>query len=339
MNKITSKLRPKKSQKPGRITDGNIEEHREEAIARGKKFKYPFQYAKHRLVIITVIIAVVTLALFSVFGWFQLYRFQNMSDIVYRFTRVIPMPVAEIDGAHVLYSDYLMLFRSSIRAIENQQGELADSEEDTQLRNQYKRQSLDSAIQYAFALKLAKELDITITQEQIDEVVREHRTVDGVERSEAAFAEIINHNFGLSLNEYERLLFLSLAKKEVSIAIDETATKLATEVEQLLAANNNDLAATTKALSGPIVYEETGGMVDIMNLDGGRAALAATLEIGQVSSRFTSKNGDGFYFVKLLAKSENQVNYASIWIEFTEFNNRIQSLRENDKIREFIHLD
>ena len=33
------------------ITQQNIEESREEILAKGKKFKYPFQYAKHRLII------------------------------------------------------------------------------------------------------------------------------------------------------------------------------------------------------------------------------------------------------------------------------------------------
>ncbi|MFV0485084.1 MAG: SurA N-terminal domain-containing protein [Candidatus Saccharimonadales bacterium] len=339
MSKITEKFRSKKKQSQ-RITDANIEERREEVIARGKKFKYPFQYAKHRLVIITVIIGVVALATFSIFGWLQLYKFQNMSDIVYRFTKVIPMPVAEVDGAQVRYSDYLMLYRSSIQAIENQQGKLTDSEEDTLVKNQYKRQALDSAIQYAYALKLADELDIKITDEQVEEVAREHRTVDGVERSDSAFQEIIFHNFGLSVNEYKRLLMLSLAKKEVSERIDTNATDLTKEVEKALATNNNDFAATAEEISNEnVMVEETGGMVDSMNLDGGRATVAATLDKGAVSDPFVSKNGDGFYIVKLIDKSDTQVNYVSIFIRFTEFDNRIKAFAEDDKIHEYIKVD
>ena len=36
-----------------------VEERREEVLTRGRKFKYPLQYAKHKLVINTIIIAVV----------------------------------------------------------------------------------------------------------------------------------------------------------------------------------------------------------------------------------------------------------------------------------------
>lgn len=339
MNKLTEKFHSKKKTSQ-RITDANIEERREEVISRGKKFKYPFQYAKHRLVIITVIIGVVALAAFSILGWLQLYHFQNMSDIVYRFTKVIPMPVASVDGTQVRYSDYLMLYRSSIQAIENQQGKLTDSEEDTLIKNQYKRQALDSAVQYTYALKIADELGIKISDEQIDEVAREHRTVDGVERSDSAFQEIIYHNFGLSVSEYRRLLMLSLTKKEVSERIDDNARNLASEIKELLDANKQDLSAATEEIASEnVTYEETGGMVDIMNLDGGRATVAATLEKGEVSDTFVSKNGDGYYIVKLLDKTDSQVNYTSIFIRFTEFDNRLKTFQEEGKISEYITIE
>ncbi|MDR3298056.1 MAG: SurA N-terminal domain-containing protein [Candidatus Nomurabacteria bacterium] len=338
MSKLTDKFRSKKD-KSQRITDANIEESREEAIARGKKFKYPFQYAKHRLVIITIMIGVIAISAFTIFGWLQLYRFQDMSDIIYRFTQVIPVPVAEIDGRNVSYGDYLMLYRSSVKAIENQQGKLTDSEEDNQIKNQYKRQALDSAEQYTYALKLAEDLGIVITDEQIKEVSREHRTVDGVERSSAAFQEIIYLNFGLSVRDYERLLKLSLTKKEVSLKIDDRAAELSGKVEEFLTNNKADLAAAVESIKDDnVIYEETGGMVDEMNLDGGRAAIAATLEVGQVSERFISKNGDGYYFVKLLSRADGQVNYTSIWVKFTEFDQRIKSLAEDGKIKEYIQI-
>ena len=46
----------KKDKKKKAITQQNLEESREEILAKGKKFRYPFQYSKHRLVIITILI-------------------------------------------------------------------------------------------------------------------------------------------------------------------------------------------------------------------------------------------------------------------------------------------
>ena len=35
-----------------------VEERREEVLARGRKFKYPLQYAKHKVVNLTIIISI-----------------------------------------------------------------------------------------------------------------------------------------------------------------------------------------------------------------------------------------------------------------------------------------
>ena len=80
------------------VTQKNLEESREQVLQRGKKFKYPFQYSKHRLVINTILISIVAIAALAIFGWFELYRVQNTGSVAYRFTKVLNLPVAKIDG-------------------------------------------------------------------------------------------------------------------------------------------------------------------------------------------------------------------------------------------------
>ena len=77
-------------------------------------------------------------------------------------------------------------------------------------------------------------------------------------------------------------------------------------------------------------------MVSNQNIDGGRAAEASKLEPGEQSGRFVSINGDGYYFVKLISKSDTEVNFVSIKVPFTEFNIRLAELRENGAVNEFI---
>jgi len=320
------------------VTTDTIEDHREEILSKGRKFKYPFQYAKHRLVINTIIIGVVAVILFAGFGWLQLYKLQSTSDILYRFTKVIPLPVANVDGENVRLSDYLMIYKSSMAALQAQEGALTGTEKGEVFRMQYKRQALDNAVEFTYALKLARELDIEITREQILEAEREHRTVDGVERSQESFANIIAVNFGLTVREYERLLLLSLTRRAVAEAIDEGADKVAGEVEELLDSNNGNFEDVAVALGEKVIYEETGELVSRMNLDGGRAEVASGLEVGKWSSRFLSRNGDGYYFVKLIAKGEGQVKYVSLRVPFEEFGKRIRVLRDEGKVREFIAI-
>lgn len=316
-----------------------VEERREEVLAQGRKFKYPMQYAKHKLIINTVIVALVAIALMVVAGWVMLYKIQDTGDMLYRVTQVIPVPVAEVDGEKVRYSDYLMIFRSNLVTSEQQGGVLEDGEDTSALEDVYKRAALESAIEYAYALKLGRELGVSVTNEEIDGAFDEHRRVGGVERSEESFLKIVSDNFGMNKTEYRRMLYLTLMKAKVSQAIDAPAREVADQIEQLLAENGGDMAAVAEALGGSVAYEETGQLVDNMNVDGGRSNMAMTMEVGAISSRFLSSNGDGYYFVKLIEKTDSQVNYASLKILLTEFDLRMADLYEEGRVELYIKLE
>ena len=142
-----------------------VEERREEVLARGKKFKYPMQYAKHRLMVNTIIVAVIAIVLMVVAGWAMLYKFQDTGDMIYRVTQVIPVPVAEVEGARVRYSDYLMIYRSNLITSEQQGGQLGSGEDAEAVREAYKQAALYSAVEYTYALKLGRELNLTVTEQ------------------------------------------------------------------------------------------------------------------------------------------------------------------------------
>lgn len=314
-----------------------VEERREEVLSRGRKFKYPLQWTKHRVVINTVLIATVVLAIIITSGWLALYRFNMTDDMLFRVTKILPVPVAEVDSEKVLFSDYLMLYRSSIISIERQssQNEIRGSIED--LRAQYRRSALTEAEQFAYATKLANEQGITVSNEEIAEEFARHLSVGGTERSEESFLKIVSDNFGLNKSEYERVLYLSLIRSKVEMKIDEKANKTASHVEALLSKNGNDYAAVAEELGSSIVYEETGGFVSSQNIDGGRAAEAMKLNPGEQSGRFVSINGDGYYFVKLIKKTDSKVNFVSIRVPFTQFDSEFKALQEEGKINEFIN--
>ena len=315
-----------------------VEERREEVLAKGRKFKYPLQWTKHRIVINTVLITFITIAILVTSGWLALYRFGMTDEMLFRVTKIFPVPVASVDNENVLFSDYLMFYRSSVISIERQSGQLDNEGDLDTLRLQYKRAALSEAEEYTYAVKIARELNIVVTDEEIDEEFNRHLAIGGVDRSEEGFTKIIQDNFGLSKNEYRRMLYLSLIKAKAEIAIDEQASATANKVETLLGENGGDYALVAEALGAEINYEETGGMVSNQNIDGGRASEASKLEPGQQSGRFVSMNGDGYYFVKLINKTDSDVNFVSIKVPFTTFTERFNALKEDGKIVEFIEI-
>jgi hypothetical protein len=149
--------------------------------------------------------------------------------------------------------------------------------------------------------------------------------------------KIVEGNFGLSKSEYKRMLELALLKAKVEEKIDQKAKEVAEKVERMLKENGGNYAAVAEALGEEIVYEETGGYVSAQNIDGGRASEAIKLEPGAQSGKFVSTNGDGFYFVKLVAKTDTEVNFVSIKVPFAEFETQFEKLKEDGKISEFIN--
>lgn len=315
-----------------------VEQRREEVLAQGRKFKYPMQYAKHKLIINTVVVAVVAIILMIVAGWAMLYKMQDTGNMLYRVTQVIPVPVAEVDGAKVRYSDYLMIYRSNLQAAEQQGGQLGEGEDAEMVREGYKEAAMEQAVMYTYALKLGKELDIAVSDEEITQAFDEHRKVGGVERSEESFLKIVRDNFGMNRTEYRRMLYLTLMKAKVAQAVDTHAQDLVGQVEQLITEKDGDLWAVAEALGSEVEYEATGQLVDNKNVDGGRSTKAMTLEANQVSEKFLSSNGDGYYYVKLTEKTDDQVNYSSIKIAFSEFDLRVASLYDEGKVKEYITL-
>lgn len=317
-----------------------VEKRREEVLAKGRKFKYPMQYAKHKLIINTIIVALVAIILMVGAGWAMLYKLQDTGDMIYRVTQLIPVPVAEVDGEKVRYSDYLMIYRSNLLTAEQQGGQSGEGEDDVEvMRAQYRQAAMDLAVEYTYALKLAGEMGITVTDEEVDEAFDEHLRVGGVERSEEAFLKIVSDNFGMNKAEYRRMLYLTLIRAKVVQAVDNEASEAAGQVDQMLAENGGDLLAVADALGEVVIYEETGDLVDNMNVDGGRSTKAMSLEPGQVSEKFLSSNGDGYYYVKLNEKTDSQVNYASLKISFMTFDEQVLALYADGKVEVFINLE
>ncbi|MBR6166719.1 SurA N-terminal domain-containing protein [Candidatus Saccharibacteria bacterium] len=323
------------------VTQQNLEESRDEILSKGKKFRYPFQYSKHRLVNNAILIAVLAVIAFGFMCWFRLYKAQDTGDVMYRFARTFRMPVAKIDGVNVSYGDYLMLYRSSIKSIEHQQGTLDDSKDSERLKAYYKRQALSDAEDYAYAAAKLAEANNKVTDEEIDEVIHDHKMIDGEERSDAAFQGIIRENFGLSMDEYRDMIRMTLSKKKYAESIDKTAQKMAKEVQAAIDGGEKDFAKIEEAYKENDIFsfESLSEMVDATNLDSGRAAMAMSLkEVGDISPRFVSKNGNGYYFVKLTERDGSKVKYDSIWIRFTELDKALEGLRADNKVEEMIEL-
>lgn len=340
MKKILNKVRRKQEEAPSRITNETVAEHRERILAGGRKFKYPVQYARHKLVFNAVIITVVTLILLVTIGWWQLYPMQNSSEFMYRITRIIPVPVASVHGTPVLYQDYLVQYRSSEYYLQKY-GEIRLDSNDGKVQLDYvKRQALDMAEMVAYAKSLSKKYSITVKTSDVDAFIDQERNTANGRVSQETYDASIRMLYGESVTDYRLKVENGMIKNKVAFAVDDDASAQAKQAAELVTQTGGDfmkVAEQMKGTKGGQIVAGQSGMVSVTSkFNGLRVSDIASMEKGQTSAALRSTTDDGYYFVKIVDKSESQVNFLFLHIPLTKFEKDFAQLKTSGKIQEYI---
>lgn len=339
LNKLPRRRKTEPSDGPQRITNETVAEHREQILAGGRKFKYPVQVAKHRLVITTVVISVGVLVLAVVLTWYQLYVAQNTSNFIYRITQLIPVNVASVDGAEVRYSDYLKKYRSSIHYLQQQNSINLNSEDGRRQADFIKRREMEGVERDTFAAKLAAQKNISISKNEVESFIR--RDLDAKRVSQEAYERTVLKSFyDWSLDDYRAIVRTELLKRKVSFEIDEAAR---TKINDLKTKINGgvDFATVAKESSEDLATKPNGGDVGSLPVDNqdpnGLISAAKRLQPNQVSQVITGS--DGYYLIKLIEKSDSVIRYAQIKVGLHAFSEQFANLQKNGKIKEYIKLE
>lgn len=342
MKKLLQKAKLKRARQPdlpSRITNDTVAEHRERVLAGGRRFKYPVQYSKHKLVINSVIITLGAVLLILMFGWWQLYKAQNYSRFMYRTTQVLPVPVASVDGSLVRYSDYLMRLTSSIYYLQLQNQINVKSADGKRQVEFTKRKELDAAIFDQYVRKLAAERKITVTNREVDDFIQ-REILDSKAISRNSYEQtVLRKIFNWSLEEYKSFVRSQLLKRKVAFAIDDTAKKKITAIKAQID-GGADFAAIAKEQSDDIVTKANGGEVAPMPLTtqdtSGLVSAAKALEVNQTSA--VIEGADGYYIIKLKAKTADTVQFAQIKVALNTLTQKFEKVKKDGKIKEYISV-
>lgn len=323
-----------------RITNETVAEHRERVLAGGRRFKYPIQYARHKLVLNALLIALVAVVVLVIIGWWQLYIMQNSSSIMYRLTRIVPVPVAVVDGTMVPFSDYLVQYRGSEYYLSKYDEIKLDSADGKKQLDYIKRQALDSAELDTYAAKIAKQKGITVTAKDIDTVIAAQRDTANGQISQETYDASSLLMYGWSPDDYRLAVEHSLLRAKVAFAVDTKADELQKKAAQLLAANGGDFGAATKTLLEGTDYKiqtgVTGLIYNTSNFGGLQVSDVARLSSGVISPVIKSTTDDGYYIVKVIDKNDKQVNFAYIHIPLKQLRSQFDAIAAQNKIHEYI---
>ena len=335
-----------KSGQPARITNETVAEHREKVLAGGRKFKYPHQYVRHKLVINAILLALLVLIVASVVGWWQLYKAQNTGQFMYRVTRVLPVPVASVNGASVRYSDYLMRYRSHEHHLRSTGQIGLNAEDDKKQLDFYKRDVLTRLEKDIYGEKLAREKGITTTSAEVDATIDAGRNTITGRISQEAYDASIQDVYGYSPSEYRHIITQVLLREKVVYSVDDSATavknEVAGKVKNLKRSDSLEKLADTLKKQGKDVEYGASGQVSRNNHDDGLTTAALKLKVGEISGEVQSKSTVEdkyyYYFLRRLEADDKKASYEYVRIPLTTFDTMFDELKKGNGVQEFIGL-
>ncbi len=329
--------------KSTRITNDTVAEHREKILAGGRRYKYPLQYVKHKLVINAIIVAFSALVVLLALGWWQLYIAQNSSTFFYRITQAVPLPVGSIDGTSVRYSDYLLYYRPSESYL-SKYSDIKINSDDGRTQLEYmKRESLDRAIADAWARKIAKDKGLSVSSEEVTEAITALRVADNSSLSLDAVNASAQLLLGSTEQDTRDLLYNSLLRGKAAFAIDENAKEAVGWVQQAIKSGQTDMTKIAEQVNkdhpDSVQYGITGLLGNKTTFSGLKVSDIAKFKPGEIQDVMMTPTDDGYYFINVLEKSDTEVSFAYIRVPLTKFKEQISQLRQDGKIDEYISID
>jgi parvulin-like peptidyl-prolyl isomerase len=321
-----------------RITNETVAEHRERILAGGRKFKYPLQTPKHRIVLVTILLVVLAVvAFFGIFTW-SLYLAQNTSQFTQRLTQVLPYPVAQVDGKQVRFSNYLLELRSALHYLSTKENVNFNSEDGKRQLEYQKRLALNKAVENAYIEKIAADRNTTVSGKEVDDFVKQEINNNQLGVSEPVFRQVIRDYYDWSFDEYKSSVKSQLLRKKVVAQLDvEGRSRVEAALREILGGKN--FVEEVKAISDDPMKANGGDIGTISKNTGdpnGLIATAKSMQPGGVSGLI--EGVDGFYLVKLIESKDNTIHFLKLFIAYTTFDKQFVQLKNNHKIQEYIKV-
>jgi hypothetical protein len=325
-----------------RITNETVAEHREEVLSSARKYIYPLQHSKHKIVILTISIVIVAFVAFFTYSILALYRFQSTSTFLYKATQVIPFPIARQGGRFIAYENYLFEVRRNQHYYENQQKLDIKSESSKQQLTEFKRLALENVINETYIKRIAKEKNITVSDSEVDDQITLMSNQAKLGNSNEVLEDVLREYWGWSKTDLKRRLKSQLLEQKVLLELDKD-TKGRADAALAEIKSGVDFADAAKRYSDDVATKDNGGEYAFVIEKSNRGISPQTIDAifklqpGQTSELVNT--GTGLEIYKLLEMQEGgKAKVAHIVFNFKDINDFLNDSKEKIPTRTYIAL-
>jgi hypothetical protein len=322
-----------------RITNETVAEHREDVLRGARKYKYPLQHSKHKIVITSVAILVLAIVGFFVYIGLELYKFQSSSSFMYRVTQVLPFPVARAGSHFVAYENYLFELRRYEHYYQAQQRVNFGDKNGKRQLDSYKPQALNQVVEAAYVKQLAAKNHVRVTPAEIGLQLQALQAQN--QSSEQELADVTNIFFGWSIGDLKRELTQELLAQKVAATLDTAAqAKAASVLSQVQGAA--DFASLVNQYSDG--DKTNGGQYADQSISEASTDVPPTvvrelekLQVGQTSGVIQA--GKTLEIVKLTGNVNGKMQAAHISFKVTDIAQYVAQYEKAHHVHRFIRVN
>ncbi|TAH34200.1 hypothetical protein EYC59_03540 [Candidatus Saccharibacteria bacterium] len=299
-----------------KITNETVAEHREEVLRGARKYIYPLEHSKHRIVKVSVALLVVAFISFFVYIGLALYKFQSTSGFIYRVTQIVPLPVAKAGPRFVAYENYLFELRRYIHYYQTQQRVDFSSKGGKEQLSRYKPVAMQAVVDAAYVKMLAEQHNITVSEKEVDAALDSLRAQNKLGSSNQELSDVTKEFFGWSVDDLRRELKQELLAQKVAATLDTGAQGRANAAHAQLQ-GGADFAAVAKQLSEDEATKPNGGQyadtaITLASTEVPPAVVQQLykMKVGEISGVVTT--GNSLEIVKLTGNADGKLQAAHI---------------------------
>lgn len=322
------------------ITNESIPEHRDEVLGSARKFIYPLQHSKHKIVTISIGVFLAALVFFFTYTAVALYGLQTNSTFIYKVTQLIPFPVARVGSDFVSYENYLFELRRYEHYYKNQQKLDFNTDAGRQQLTEYKRRALDKVVDFSYIKEISKENGIEVTDQEVEAQIQLLRDQNRLGSGDQVFKDVLQDYFGWSVDEFKRYLSDELLTQKVVASLDKKTTAKA---EAALSELNSGKSFTVvaKKYSDDLSSKNNGGefgfSINQQSRDLTPQATDALFNLKKGEHSQIVNTGYSLEIFKLNSKSGDQVEGAHILFNFDDINSYLNEKKEQQPATTYIN--
>ncbi len=324
-----------------RITNETVAEHREEVLSSARKYIYPLQHSKRRVVAVSLSLLGAAIIIFLVYCGLALYKFQSTSGFIYDVTRVIPFPVAKAGPSWISYESYLFELRRNMHYYETQQKvNFGDASGKRALRR-YKAQALQRVTDDAFVKRLAAQHQVSVSSQEVDTEVALLKQQNRLGSNNQVFETVLSEFWGWDVNDFKRELSQQLLAQRVVAKLD-TVTQARAKLALAQLQGGADFATLAGQASDDTATKGNGGQYTSLISRSDRdippqvSSELFKLKPGQTSGIIDT--GYTLEIIQLLDMQGSKAHAAHIQFNFQSINSYIGPLEAKQRPHDFIKV-